>query len=364
MKQQEIFAKIGSILAELNEQHHFLAQNPEKLNELELELFLANADFLADHVRIIQKLNQVSNEHISSTNATLKVEETNVLDILKPDEKPQIITAQNSENEGNDNLPDETKKSSEDFFKPDPAVNTFEFDLGQHGESEQFDYETKPVEEIYNRMLSDEEADILAEKKKLLAEENHLIVETESTQADDDEIGPEPFLIAKEVEDLKEVEPTVDFNLSKENEAAKPKEEEKPANVVVPQTAIIEDKPIFKPEPTPLTSNHSNAGQTSPKLSINDLWGKNNAPKEETNKAPISDLKQAISLNEKLLFIKDLFKGYNLAYAEAIEIINKMNSFEAADSYLQKQYAIKYDWASKQATVDQFYELLNRRFSI
>jgi hypothetical protein len=41
-----------------------------------------------------------------------------------------------------------------------------------------------------------------------------------------------------------------------------------------------------------------------------------------------------------------------------------MNSFEAADSFLQTNYAAKNDWASKQATVDQFYELLNRRFRV
>ncbi|RZK14166.1 MAG: hypothetical protein EOO86_19080, partial [Pedobacter sp.] len=58
MNQQDIFKKVGHILAELNEQHQFLAQNPQQLNDLELELFLANADFLADHVRIVQKLSK------------------------------------------------------------------------------------------------------------------------------------------------------------------------------------------------------------------------------------------------------------------------------------------------------------------
>jgi len=41
MNQQDIFKKIGNILTELNEQYQFLAQNPDQLNDLEVELFLA-----------------------------------------------------------------------------------------------------------------------------------------------------------------------------------------------------------------------------------------------------------------------------------------------------------------------------------
>jgi lipid II:glycine glycyltransferase (peptidoglycan interpeptide bridge formation enzyme) len=53
MNQADIFKKIGVILNELQEQYEFLAQNPEQLNELELELFLANANFLSYHVEIV-----------------------------------------------------------------------------------------------------------------------------------------------------------------------------------------------------------------------------------------------------------------------------------------------------------------------
>ena len=76
----------------------------------------------------------------------------------------------------------------------------------------------------------------------------------------------------------------------------------------------------------------------------------------------VTDLKQAISLNDKMRYIKDLFNGYNLAYAEAIDLLNKMPDFKTADAFLQNNYAVKNNWSSKQDTVDQFYELLNQRF--
>src|SRR5476649_8241 len=57
MKQQEVFKKIGGIIAELNEQYEYLKTIEGPLNELELELFLANSNFLTDHALILSKLN-------------------------------------------------------------------------------------------------------------------------------------------------------------------------------------------------------------------------------------------------------------------------------------------------------------------
>src|ERR1700761_4296204 len=58
MKQLEVFNKIGGIIKELNDQYEYLEANPADLNELELELFVANAHFLADHAEILSKLSQ------------------------------------------------------------------------------------------------------------------------------------------------------------------------------------------------------------------------------------------------------------------------------------------------------------------
>jgi hypothetical protein len=81
------------------------------------------------------------------------------------------------------------------------------------------------------------------------------------------------------------------------------------------------------------------------------------------NKQPISDLKTSINLNDKLLFIKDLFNGYSLAYSEAIEILNRFDTFESAKSFLTTNYATKNNWAAKSATVEKFYSILERRYS-
>src|SRR3978361_1687702 len=57
MKQQEVFKKIGIVLKELNDQYEYLAENENEMNDLEMELFVANAHFLSDHSEVLRKLN-------------------------------------------------------------------------------------------------------------------------------------------------------------------------------------------------------------------------------------------------------------------------------------------------------------------
>jgi hypothetical protein len=392
MNQQDIFRKIGSILTELNEQYQFLAQNPQQLNDLELELFLANAHFLSDHVNIVKKLNTiVEDKPAEAGNHPLLAEQNTIIlpeveksyvedeECFDPQELEEVVTAEEEEarvdvKPEQEVLDDETIEEekaesllNKDFFKPDQDDHTFEFVLGTHDENDQFDYEAKSVEEIFDRPLSKEEAEILAQKKKIHEKEASAVKE-EVLPTEEDEIGPEPFLIPQEEEEeplvIVEEEPVAVVKEEPIPEPSQPIEALKDVkfddSVISPP--VEQERPLFTPEavpvkpaPEPITSK--------PAPSLNDLLAKTNGKSDEPVKVPIADLKQAISLNEKLLFIKDLFNGYNLAYSEVIDIINKMSSFEAADSYLQNNYAAKNNWANKQATVDQFYELLNRRFS-
>lgn len=392
MNQQDIFKKIGSILTELNEQYQFLAQNPQQLNDLELELFLANAHFLSDHVNIVKKLNTIIEDKTPEPGNHPRLAEQNTIilpeapksyveddECFDPQELEEVATAEEEEarvdikpaQEIIDEEADEVEKAVElektgstinnDFFKPDQDDHTFEFVLGTHDENAQFDYELKSAEEIFDRPLSKEEAEILAQKKRIHEKERALPAEEETVApAEDDEIGPEPFLIDPEPEEevvaVPKAEPAV--VTTQPIEALKEVKLDEP--VISPP--VEHERPLFTPEAVPVKPTPEPVA-AKPVQSLNELLAQTNGKNEEPVKAPIADLKQAISLNEKLLFIKDLFNGYNLAYSEAIDIVNKMNNFEAADGFLQNNYAAKNNWASKQGTVDQFYELLNRRFS-
>lgn len=356
MNQQDIFKKIGLILNELQDQYEFLAQNPSQLNELELELFLANANFLSDHVQIVRKINNNSpvkqipehTEIVEVVAETLAVEplpiEAPVETAVVADEPIEIATEPKlelieaiAESEDKDAFQLESEPENQfrnELFKLEQQPDKFEFILNEEPLSDKFDFEEKSIDDIFDRPLSKEEERIIAEKQNLVSAEpiNETIPEV-----------------------VTEERPVVSFAQTKP-EVVELKDE------TVNESPTIEHNTF---EPLPVEVKEKEADEI-PRLTLNDLLAGKNSNTSNVNegnfKAPITDLRQAINLNEKLLYIKDLFNGYNLAYAEAIDLINKMPDFQTADNFLKNNYAVKNNWVSKQTTVDQFYELLNQRF--
>lgn len=353
MKQEALFKKLGNILNELNDQYQFLSKNPEQLSELELELFLANANFLADHIQIIKKLNlsfQATPNYVAIQPTAEQQIANEVGDELRDVQQLEAITFANVQEEvpeiaapvieivevAKERPVEEHEK--EIFRFDDEPEQTFEFILNteDYSEDDKFDFEEKTTEQLFDRALSKEEELILEQKKKV---KENLIRNLEDLE--EDEIGPEPFLVHhdSEVEEVAAtvVEPVVEEKLAPTVEVKK---------VTVETTKIEVETATYKPTLNDILAGKSNTG----------------ARLNETSGNTVTDLKTAINLNDKLLYIKDLFNGYNLAYAEAIDIANKMPNFDAADNFFQKNYAVKNNWADKQATVDKFYLLLNRRF--
>ena len=56
MKQQVVFKKLGGIISEINDQYDYLTTTGGVFNDLELELLLANAHYLSDHIEVLRKI--------------------------------------------------------------------------------------------------------------------------------------------------------------------------------------------------------------------------------------------------------------------------------------------------------------------
>ncbi|MBG6235618.1 hypothetical protein IWX76_002186 [Pedobacter sp. CAN_A7] len=289
MNQEDLFKKIGHILSELQEQYQYIAEHPQNLNGLEVELMLSNANFLTDHIQIVRK--------------TLNHQETKAL--------PQHT----------ESSPEQIQRVSSNEIVPKdlPLQNKFEF-------------EEKQVDQLFNRALTPEEQAIIAKKQQL----NKPV-----------EIVPEAVFILPEPEVEKEPEPVTPIIEERPDVIEITPVEETPP-LVIPTAPVVETSIAEKPVKPTLNELLANNMQTTEKA---------DHPASE-----IKDLKQAISLNDKLVFVKDLFHGYNLAYAEVIDLLNKMPDYKSADTFLQHNYAVKNDWKNKQATVERFYQLLKRRF--
>ena len=80
---------------------------------------------------------------------------------------------------------------------------------------------------------------------------------------------------------------------------------------------------------------------------------------EKSEHQSISDLKKAISLNQRFQFSKELFKGNNQEYEVAIDKLNATSrdeAFKMIDSLKGK-----YSWTEGSAVANDFIDLVNRR---
>ena len=310
MNQTDIFKKIGSILQEITDQYHYLATNLENLNALELELFSANASFLADHIEILRRLN-AAKQH---TEQPL-------------DKIPSV-------NEDKKDVPEKPVEP----VQPEPPTQA------EKQEEEQ--------PEITN--TSEEEEQSSAGQQPV-----HFILDAEPIE-DEPESEPEEQLTEEPVKAEPETVPQTE---------PEPSIPQKPAEAesAVVNEVVIQEKTVSIDVPEPVEEQQEPVQQSPVKTpTLNELIS---AQKGDSTlagqfvKQPVTDLKSIISLNDKIVFVKDLFNGYSLAYSEAMELVNRFDTFEAADNFLQTNYAVKNNWSEKQATVDKLYELLNRRFS-
>lgn len=111
-------------------------------------------------------------------------------------------------------------------------------------------------------------------------------------------------------------------------------------------------------------SNHSEEEQLVP--SLNDKL----KPKQDTGttvlesyqQAKIDNIRSAITLNLKFLFINQLFQGNNHDYNEAIDCVNHCSSLSEADKLLRNEYASRYNWNFEEEAVIEFYKVLEKKF--
>lgn len=78
---------------------------------------------------------------------------------------------------------------------------------------------------------------------------------------------------------------------------------------------------------------------------------------------PIQDLKSGIGLNEKFLFIRELFENDHQAYAQAVDALNGRQNIEEAEAYIANELLPRYGWELEKEALLNFLHLVLRRFS-
>jgi hypothetical protein len=148
------------------------------------------------------------------------------------------------------------------------------------------------------------------------------------------------------------------------------------------QQISVQNKPhiIFEPDEDIPTLTHQEefkplSQKEEQALEINDAVSNNHASINEKLKqskidlgdtlteVPIRDLRKAIGVNDRFLFINELFRGDEVAYERSIKTINSFSIFAEAEYWIQRELKVKNGWDTNNEMVAQFFQLVKRRFS-
>jgi hypothetical protein len=187
-----------------------------------------------------------------------------------------------------------------------------------------------------------------------------------------------PSIISMEpvVEEIREKEPLPVI----ESEPEIPEPPHAPVIVPVPAPEIIsvpepgaQEPPVTPPAPEPVPDKIPQ--QEKPQKIAFDLFSngagitladrlregqdKSLADKLQENK--VVDLRTTIGINDKFLFINELFEGNMRIYDEVILKLNSAVTMAQAD-LLMLDLKIAYNWDSESPTVKKFVELVRRKF--
>lgn len=246
----------------------------------------------------------------------------------------------------------------------------------------------EPETDIFDHI--EEKEPPVAEKALLTDNADELFIEPDfeiSAQPEEPVQEAEPVvkkLVVEEPIVEKEPAPVIE---AKETSAGKPAEEEpakeekplhaeddilqfippksKPVQPVAETPQPVKEKPVpqqvtSQDEPKKESSLHR-----SPQRSLNDLFNErreDHSISSQYQRAKVGDLTKAISINDKFIYIKELFHNRGEDFSAAIHQLNGCQNMEEAFNCLD-ELKKKYFWDSKSDAYLSFCDLLRRKYS-
>lgn len=85
--------------------------------------------------------------------------------------------------------------------------------------------------------------------------------------------------------------------------------------------------------------------------------------KSAFNDTPVRDLKKAIGINDRFVFISQLFRGDEVMYERSLKTINGFRILPEAEYWMERELKVKLGWDETREATKHFYQLVKRRFS-
>lgn len=364
MSKEIIKEDIIRLLQTIVEQTQTIDAYKGKIPQIEIDLIQDNIRHLYQNFMYLDRMNQGDTVNADLTKTKEKasrshrpentdnrdkketVEPKQETDKQQETEPASADHVENTEAEKN-NV--ETEKSPENQSVAEPKTGNKEenqqketLEKPEENQTEQDNKSGQKVKaEEKAEMKEDEEAERQEKQENITPEKN---TETQETAAK-----------TKEKKDRvsKKQKETTEASADTKTQQEKPAKEEKKAEPE--KTRKLFDQDIS----STVADKFKDSGN-----SINDWFG--NGQKQGTlgdrlKKKPVKDIKVAIGINEKFLFINELFNGNMHDYNDAIKNLNRAGSLENA-AQIFDELAQKYKWDKDAQSTLQLLDFVERRY--
>lgn len=170
-----------------------------------------------------------------------------------------------------------------------------------------------------------------------------LVEEVEAAEAPAEEPVEEPVeeSVEEPVEEVVEAEAEV---------------EDLPEEDLPVEEAPVDDLPFFDEEPAPVTV--AEKAESVAKPTVNDAMAAQQAWRKDMPGSQVRDIRSAISLNDRIIFINYLFKEDPMAFQESLTKINQMESLDQVVEYVCTDFP---EWDLNSEVVYRFMMAVRRK---
>ncbi|HET6558176.1 MAG TPA: hypothetical protein VFG54_12735 [Prolixibacteraceae bacterium] len=323
----------------------------ENDSSLVLSLALNKARLLCQEIELLRDMTAKSAPVVNPTEDTLyDDDEDEVEDHTYADPELEIINSEDREEEQQEELlaeeedEDDFEESEEDEF---PEEDEDEEDFGTEEQEEELteQKEEEQEEELPEFIVNEEEEDNWEEEEEELVTEEEEATPAANVQSTELKNGPQPGVREIHIEELDEEDDMEPIRFS-------------------PVTGANTRPPMREiPKPEDVISDDSQekkfVGDKYHEVrSLNDTMGDHKSMDSKIAHSPITSLKSAIGLNDRFLFIREIFNNNSAKYNEVIDRLDQMDQIQEAVEYLRANLSMQKNEASM-----KFVDLLKRRFT-
>ena len=229
--------------------------------------------------------------------------------------------------------------------------------------------------------MENKEQQILSEIKSMMASirvqlerldakmaELQQVVDPEEFEAESIDLEIDEPLVAEQV--VEEMVQEQEIPLAEEVEAAEEPAEEPVEEVVEAEAEVedlpeedlpveeapVDDLPFFDEEPAPVTV--AEKAESVAKPTVNDAMAAQQAWRKDMPGSQVRDIRSAISLNDRIIFINYLFKEDPMAFQESLTKINQMESLDQVAEYVCTDFP---EWDLNSEVVYRFMMAVRRK---